>query len=245
MTPIRPTVYLEKVQIPSSVGMLDALFYRTAQPSPKPFSLVLMHGLTSGKYSLDGLANYLSTHGYPCLTFDFVGHKLGGTGGELHHPEQIVENACEALRWLHTTYAKRVVTVGHSMGGYGAIMAAARHPNLVAGVATLCTGTHPIRGFLTPVGQAMLRQRADYIAGVSIMQFLEQFDSLTIPKLPSLPILCIAGTQDIVVSMNQVKELADLLGETPQIASIETSHLEAPDRSRSTLLSWLKAIETV
>ncbi|CEK15306.1 predicted hydrolase or acyltransferase of alpha/beta superfamily [Chthonomonas calidirosea] len=244
MTPIHPAVYLEKVHIPSSVGTLDGLFYQTAQPSQKPFSLLLMHGLTSGKYSLDGLANYLSAHGYPCLTFDFVGHKLGGTGGELYHPEQIVENACEALLWLHATRAKRVVTVGHSMGGYGAIMAAAKHPDRVAGVATLCTGTHPIRGFLTPVGQAMLRQRADYINGVSIIQFLEQFDSLTLPQLPFLPILCIAGTQDIVVSVDQVKELAALLGPTHQIATIETSHLEAPDRSRATLLSWLRAIES-
>lgn len=245
MSSIAPIVRLEGVHIPTEQEPLVGLRYSPAQHSLRPFALVLLHGLTAGKYSLDFAANYFAQHGYPCLTFDFVGHKLGHTGGELHYPHQIVANAVAALLWFQAQEPeRRIVLIGHSMGGYAALAAAEQRREQVAAVATLCTGIHPSQGFNTPVGQAMLRQRADYISGAPIQVFLERFDAAPFFPLAPIPVLCIAGKQDVLVSIDQVKAMKDQLGPTAQMAVLETSHLEAPERARTILYHWLQNLET-
>ena len=71
---------LETVTIRGRASDLAGLRY-LPEGNRRSIGVVLAHGFTSGKYSLDGLANYLATRGYEALTFDFVGHKLGGPVG--------------------------------------------------------------------------------------------------------------------------------------------------------------------
>src|SRR5690348_1620861 len=86
----------------------------------------MAHGFTSGKYSMDSLANYLATRGFEALTFDFVGHKLGCSGGEMVTIAQAPANLADVLHWFRgVTEAERIVLVGHSMGAAAALATAA------------------------------------------------------------------------------------------------------------------------
>src|SRR5690242_2287330 len=93
----------------------------------KPVALLYAHGFTAGKYSLDGLASYLAGRGYEGLTFDFVGHKLGCSGGAMRHLSQATDNLAAVLAWLRrATDAEQIVLIGHSMGAAAALQVAAR-----------------------------------------------------------------------------------------------------------------------
>ena len=73
---------LENVTVPARGQDLCGLRY-LPDTQRRDTALILAHGFTSGKYSLDSLASYLCARGYEALTFDFVGHKLGCTGGRM------------------------------------------------------------------------------------------------------------------------------------------------------------------
>ncbi len=153
---------LETVGIAADGVTLAALRYLPDR-SPRPTALLFSHGFTAGKYSLDGLAGYLAGRGYEGLTFDFVGHKLGATGGEMWRAEQAVDNLSAALGWLRRhSAARNVVLIGHSMGAVATLGLAAREAmahkepegSALAGLACLCTGLEPTRGFEGAIGQA-------------------------------------------------------------------------------------------
>jgi pimeloyl-ACP methyl ester carboxylesterase len=124
-------VKLEVVSIPDGESRLSGLRY-VPEGSAQPVALLYAHGFTAGKYSLDGLANYLAGRGYEGLTFDFVGHKLGCSGGEMHHLSQATDNLAAALAWLRrSTQAARIVLIGHSMGAAVSLDYAATYPKRV------------------------------------------------------------------------------------------------------------------
>ena len=212
-------------------------------------ALLFAHGFTSGKYSMDGLASYLAGRGYEGLTFDFVGHKLGATGGELHAMAQIPANLAQALNWLQIhSAARRIALIGHSMGAAAALAVAAgegaKPESRLAGIACLCIGTDPSHGFHGLIGQTMLNQRADYIAGAPASELIRELDSLVLSAraIPPLPTLFIAARQDVLVPVSRVEALAALAPHST-LEVLDTSHLEAPDRARATLIRWLQEMQ--
>ncbi len=239
---------LEAVRIPSGGVELAALRYVPDRPL-RPTALIYAHGFTSGKYSLDNLANYLAGRGYPGLTFDFVGHKLGCTGGEMRHISQAAENLQDALRWLRAhSEAEQVVLIGHSMGWAAVLEVAAqerRHPSndgaRLAGIVCMSIGLEPTRGFDNAVGRTMLAQRSDYVVGAPALELLSGLDTLILAtrEIGNLPALFIAARQDVLVSVARVEQLAALAGPAASVTTLDTSHLDAPDRSRSTIAQWL------
>src|SRR2546421_12047575 len=89
-------------------------------------ALLFAHGFSSGKYSMDSLAGYLAARGYEGWTFDFVGHKLGGSGGEMRTAQQAAENLRDALAWVRGhSEAREICLIGHSMGAAAALQVAA------------------------------------------------------------------------------------------------------------------------
>lgn len=241
---------LEVVEIASEGPNLAALRYMPATVM-HPTALLFAHGFTSGKHSLDLLASYLAAKGYEGLTFDFVGHKLGATGGEMRHTNQAVGNLRDALGWLRQhTRATQIVLVGHSMGAAAALALAAHeraHPVRddsppLAGIVCLCMGLEPSRGFTGAIGRAMLTQRSDYVAGAPAVQLLTELESLVLHArdLGSLPALFVAARQDVLIPVERVEGLAALVGPSAAVAVIEASHLEAPDRARAVISQWLE-----
>ncbi len=249
---------LEPGRIPSGDLELSALCYLPELPL-RTTALLYAHGFTSGKYSLDGLASYLAGRGYSGLTFDAIGHKLGGTGGSMESIRQAADNLQDALVWLQESLrsskseVKRVVIVGHSMGGAAALVVAAQEqrrlrdikmteavPSL-AGIVCVCIGTDPFRGFSSAIGKAMLSQRQDYVAGTPAGQLLHELDTLVLEakNVGDMPALFIAAKQDVLLPVERVEALAAMVGSHAKIASIDSSHLKAPDKSRGTILNWL------
>jgi pimeloyl-ACP methyl ester carboxylesterase len=242
---------LETAQIPGREIPLSGLRYLPDAPL-KRIALLYAHGFTAGKYSLDGIAGYLAGRGYEGLTFDFVGHKLGGTGGKMLRMEQAVENAQDALLWLNGQVpGRRIVLLGHSMGAAASLATAARalaagEATQIAGILSLCMGVDPMIGFQSAVGKAMQAQRADYVEGTPAPQLMPQIEPL-LPlsgELGDLPALFVAAQQDVLFSTERVAALAQAAGRRTQMQTIEAAHVDAPDRARRVVLKWLDTLES-
>ncbi|HLV80598.1 MAG TPA: alpha/beta hydrolase [Chthonomonadaceae bacterium] len=240
---------LEVVAIPEGEARLAGLRYVPEAPA-KPVALLYAHGFTAGKYSLDGLASYLTGRGYEGLTFDFIGHKLGCSGGEMRHLDQATGNLAAALAWMRrATRAAQIVLIGHSMGAAAALQVASQESAAsshalapVAGLISMCVGKEPTKGFGQRIGAVMLAQRGDYVAGAPPEELLAEMDRLVLAaaKLGDLPALFIAARQDVIVPVSGVEALAALAGANATFAIVDSAHLDAPDRSRATIIRWLE-----
>ena len=233
-------VILERARIPVPGAELAALKY-TPREWRSDVCVTLAHGFTASKESLDVLASYLCSRGYGCVTFDFRGHKLGGSTGELRSAEDVVTDLKAAASWAVEQFGcLETCLVGHSMGALTSLILAARD-STIAGVAAIATGPHPSSGFRQPVGIAMLSQRADYVTGIEPMALLEQMDRLAeqVAQNPPKPTLLVAAAGDVIARPTRVREMAALIGGHVEISEIDASHLDAPDRARGTVANWL------
>jgi len=240
-------VKLESVRIPAEGATLTGLHY-VPEGRVKSTAILYTHGFTSGKYSLDNLAGYLAGRGYPGLTFDLIGHKLGGTGSEMHRTLQAAENLQDALTWVraHLEVAQ-IVLAGHSMGAAAGVQVAAwerLRPGTppLAGIVSMCMGLEPSLGFETHIGRAMLAQRRDYVAGASALELLRGLDTLVLSaaEIGDLPALFIAARQDVLIPPGRIEALAALAGSNAAYVALDAAHLDAPDRSRATIIQWLE-----
>src|SRR5689334_10779520 len=92
------TVRLSQIQIARPDLTLAGLTYSPVGDL-KPFVAILSHGYTASKESVDLLAGYLASRGYPCVTFDCRGHKLGSSGGRLDDVQDAVEDLKAVAAW--------------------------------------------------------------------------------------------------------------------------------------------------
>ncbi len=230
--------------IPCGSLKLSALYYQPEIEPRSPF-LIYSHGFTSCKHSMDGLASYLALKGYPGITYDAPGHKLGGSGGELNSIDEWVKSCGAVAEFARCEFGdKSLVFAGHSMGAMASIEQASRQYSegkQVAGVVSIALGSESARGFSSTVGQAMLRQREDYIAGASAADLIQQLDHWSgyPPQLAGLQMLFIAAKNDVLIKAERVQALAELCGSKDEITIVDSSHLDAPDRSRAKIYEWL------
>lgn len=126
---------MQTMQIPSHGALMNALVYVAAGAGPHP-AVILLHGFPGNERNLD-LAQDMRRAGWDVLYFDYRG-SWGTPGGfSFSHSIEDTQAAIAYLRQpavaakLHLDPA-RIVLIGHSMGGFMAVEAAAADPAIAA-----------------------------------------------------------------------------------------------------------------
>ncbi len=124
---------LVEMQVPSHGAAMNAVFYLASGAAPHPVVL-LLHGFPGNEQNLD-LAQAMRRAGWSVLTIHYRG-SWGSPGAfSFTHAAEDTE---AALAFLHSPDVaakfdldpKRIVVIGHSMGGFLAIHTARTHPEL-------------------------------------------------------------------------------------------------------------------
>jgi pimeloyl-ACP methyl ester carboxylesterase len=185
------------------------------------------------------------------VTYDAVGHKLGCSGGQMHHITQAAENLRQAVEWMKANVlCSGIAVVGHSMGAAAAIQFAAwesSKPDSVKplrGIACLCMGVNPIAGFSTPLGASMLNMRSDYVSGAPAIELLNGLSGMleSADKVGPLPVLLVAARNDVLLPVTSVEKLGERIGPTAEVRTIEAMHLDTPEKSRGLVYRWLEGL---
>jgi len=235
ITPAELGLPYEVTEVPVDDLRLPAWFIPARDGRPGP-GVVLVHGWESARDRTLPMAQFLHAAGFHCLTFDVRGHgsnpaeELPLTGGEFGR---------DATAAFAVLMDRPEVTVGaisgHSMGGIGAIVAAAADPRVAALVAT-STPADPYRltrqtfrlahlpipdpiafplAWLT--ARVYLRPRGHRIAEVSASAAIARYSG---------PVLLAHGNEDSVVPVAHLRRLEEAARKAraggADAASIET-----------------------
>jgi pimeloyl-ACP methyl ester carboxylesterase len=130
-----PRASMQVMQIPSHGALLNAIIYVAAGAGPHP-AVVLLHGFPGYERNLD-LAQDMRRAGWDVVYFDYRGS--WGTPGAFSFGHGI-EDVAAALAYLRQRDVAKtlrldpahIVLVGHSMGGFMALQAAASDPSIKA-----------------------------------------------------------------------------------------------------------------
>jgi len=210
-----PARLAEGVAFESRGARLNAVLYESSGPGPHPTALVL-HGFPGNERNLD-LAHALRRAGWNTVFFHYRGS--WGSGGSFSF-EHVLEDVVAVLATVrdpafaeaHRIDPSRIALIGHSMGGFAALMVASEQPE-VACVASLAganlgllaagaddpaqaariaeglelSGSGPIRDLSGEQLVAELRRRGP------------EFDLVKrAPALAEKPVLLVAGSRDAV-----------------------------------------------
>jgi pimeloyl-ACP methyl ester carboxylesterase len=208
----------ERVAIPSSELILPGWFIPANGGTPGP-GVVLVHGWESARDRMLPLAAALNAAGFHVLAFDVRGN---GENPPEVLPVTAGEYGADAAAAVRVLAARSEVTsvgvVGHSMGGAGALIAAAREPAVAAAVSTASPADPyrltrltfrlarlPIPGpIAVPLAwltaRVFVRPRGHRLADVSASQAVARYRG---------PLLLVHGEADEVVPVGHVHRLAD------------------------------------
>jgi pimeloyl-ACP methyl ester carboxylesterase len=230
---------VELFRIAAERNGLAVLWYEPRRP--RGVSLVAGHGYSSSKQNLDFLCGFLSSHGFGVYSFDFPGHKLGASGGELRGIDDCIEAMFRVVAFARQRGDEILYTLGHSMGGMTAIFTSALDAN-IHGTVAIATG------YGRPTSLESLRKvgptdfRSSYVVGVTLPELVAGVDARyaeLLVRLAGRPALYIAANRDAMVSLRSVRELYGRAPEPKTFATIESDHTYAAEHARATVLEWL------
>jgi len=124
----------EGLRIPSAGQQMNAMVYVPAGKGPHPV-VVLLHGFPGNEQNLD-LAQAMRRAGWAVVTFHYRG-SWGSEGAFTF--DGAIEDGAAAVAWVRTPEVaqhlrfdpKRIVVIGHSMGGFVAAARCAADANLI------------------------------------------------------------------------------------------------------------------
>jgi uncharacterized protein len=125
---------MQSFQLPSHGALLNAFVYVAAGPGPHP-AVVLLHGFPGNERNLD-LAQDIRKAGWDVLYFNYRGS--WGSPGAFSFTHSI-EDTTAAVAYLRQPALaktlrldpKRIVLIGHSMGGFMAVQGGAADPSII------------------------------------------------------------------------------------------------------------------
>jgi pimeloyl-ACP methyl ester carboxylesterase len=209
---------IAEVSFDSHGDRLNGHIYLANGAGPHP-TVILLHGFPGNEKNLD-LAQALRRDGFNVLFF----HYRGAWGSEgVYSFTHVIEDVGAAAEFLRAKAADyrvdpaRLITIGHSMGGFAALQGAARDPAIActAGIAPANLGPRAFAFDANPEFEAGFRAYSDSLqmlagydgeTGVAeIRSNAEAFDlqNLT-PGLEGKKVLIVGGDKDASVSLEGV-----------------------------------------
>jgi uncharacterized protein len=264
---LRPPASMDELSIQSHGSRINGLIYRTGGSGPHPV-VVFLHGTPGYERNLD-LAQAVRRAGYDALFFDYRGDF--GSGGSYSYSHGL-EDTAAVLAWVRApeNIAKyqmdstRIALIGHSDGGFFALLSVAHEPTSVC-VVTLAASNagwvgsrfadHPdeeadVRksfGSLADPEGGPLRTSADEIIK-DIVDHAAGWDYLSqASALKDRPLLLVAATRDTAdegVEMNA--RLAQAIrragGKRVEVVNFDDDHPFSSHRIAlaDTLVHWLR-----
>lgn len=241
------------VYFPANNGsrLLGTLFMAQGD-EPKP-TAILLHGLPGIEKNVDVALN-LRKNGWNSLLFHYQG--CWGSGGDYTF-KGLPDDTRSALDYLASGKHEQVdpdkiVLVGHSMGGWTAVLAAVNEPRVKA-VAIIGAVCDPGQSYFSD--EEIEAEFTPWLHGMTISQFQEQWSALQEDYAPTQqvhkltqPLLVIHAEQDEVVWVGQARSL---MKNVPP----GTAYHEHPEANHSftwhrrglwvTLWEWLQALEFI
>ncbi len=228
----------------SSGGQLvRGLGYGPSSGAPEPIRAILIHGYSSSKHAMDPIATAVSKAGYPVLSIDLPGHKLGSSGGALISFDMVVQAALDANRLLPSPC--RPVYIGHSMGSAAALVAASQDGTAL-GAASLGLG-YPVT-VMRPEASVInyYLERWEWVDGASPIEVGLEMDQAIPPALEELagrPFLLVSGTYDQELPPFSAQKLFGLAHAPKTHKTVETDHSGIPGKAAPIVVEWLNELQ--
>ena len=195
---------------------LLGVLYLARGSEPKP-TVVLLHGCPGLEQNLD-LAVELRDRGWNALVFHYRG--CWGSGGR-YDLRTITADVAAAVDYLqsgeHPSVDRdRIAVIGHSLGGWAALLAAARDPRLRA--VAVCGGVADLGGMQPSgilVGTAEIHEEITRFVAAEPEEFLQQGAEVAAEPQPidladsisPRPLLIVHGSDDEWVPVEQARAL--------------------------------------
>ncbi len=252
---------LEPVTIRSSGSQMNGLIYLAQGAGPHP-TVILLHGFPGTELNLD-LAQVIRRAGWNVLVF----HYRGAWGSEgLFSFTNMLEDVPTAISFLRTaTVAKRyridskqIVLIGHSMGGFAAIMSSLHDKN-IRSVASISGWNLGLSGELASNNQQqykkMVREWQDELTPLKFASAELLADDLVkhraewqlvnyAPELSQKSLLLVAARRDIFVQNHVpvVEALKSIQANNFTEVILESDHSYSDHRIAlaNVIVSWLE-----
>ncbi len=233
---------MQSFQLPSHGALLNAFVYIASGAGPHPVVL-LLHGFPGNERNLD-LAQVLRRAGYDVLYFNYRGS--WGSPGNFSLGNSI-EDTVAAIAYMREPAnaakfradPKKIVLVGHSMGGFMALNAGARDA-AVSGIITISAGDMATRRLgsvpaagrdaaVKTVGQHFAAEGMAPLAGCTPEGIaLEAYENASkwnfvslAPKLASRPMLVITSDDGLATASDELVAALHKLGDV----QVKTAHI--------------------
>jgi pimeloyl-ACP methyl ester carboxylesterase len=257
---------MDSFQLPSHGALLNALVYLAAGEGPHP-TVILLHGFPGNEKNLD-LAQAIRRAGWNVLFFNYRGS--WGSPGDFSFTH-CIEDAQAAVAWLRMpanaahlrSDPKRIVLIGHSMGGFVAIETRAADPGVEAVIAISAAsmgsdvaGSIPTAGreaFIATLGKHLEAEGMAPLAGTSPRKLSEEiltngpgwaFSTLE-PKLAGRPFFGITSDDGLAPPIDALVAALQKAGSPAHSLHIPTDHGYNDHRIALTVavLNELEAVE--
>lgn len=206
---------------------------------------MLTHGLTSSAVSMDLLANYLCGKGLPVLCPDLPGHLLGASSRQVSGFSDVCLAIRECAEYARQLWSMPLVLAGHSLGGAASLCVTADLP-WVTGAVGIAIGIDAGRGFDGPIGQSMRASRSGYLAGCTPeLMLAEVRESMhDFRGIGDRPLLLVAAKGDVIMSADEINELATQCQPVATVVEVNATHLAAPDACKALLHRYFLSLFT-
>jgi pimeloyl-ACP methyl ester carboxylesterase len=244
----------EVLHIPSAGVNINGLAYLAAGPGAHP-TVVLLHGLPGNEKNLD-LAQALRRGGWNVVTFNYRG-SWGSPGtfsfqGNLEDGKAVlayVRDPANAARLRIDS--KRLVMMGHSMGGWVTAVTAGSDPDLAGAVLISAADMSGSSAASKAQRVALAADNMEALAGVTAESMAEQMAGLApfsfaaaAPGLAKKPLLVLTSDDGLAPGAEALVMDVKRRGGRVSVVHAATDHgwNTARIRLQSEVLNWLAAL---